>query len=360
MKKAVILLNLGGPDALESVRPFLFNLFKDKAILNLPFFVRYPLAFLLALRRTREATHIYGHIGGASPLLKNTQAQAQALEDALRPFAPSSFYRVFTLMRYWHPMAQEVAQQVKDYAPDAIVLLPLYPQFSTSTTQSSFDDFEKAWKKINHSFAPSPLGSLKKICCYPIHEGFVTAQAELIKIEYEKILTACAQQGISQKPRILFSAHGLPEKFIKAGDPYQWQCEQTTHAVVAKLEAALGPLDTLLSYQSRVGPLKWIEPYTDAQIERAGAEGKPIIIVPIAFVSEHSETLYEIEQEYRTLAAEKGAPLFARVPAVGTHPAFIQGLARLVVESDKHPQPTAPEGGARLCAGDWVKCGCRG
>ena len=308
MKTAVILFNLGGPDKLENVKPSLFNLFKDKAILSVPALIRYPLAWLISSSREKEAKHIYAQIGGGSPLLPNTLAQAEALEKKL-----GDGFKVFTAMRYWHPFAKDVAGQVKEYAPDKVIYLPLYPQFSTTTTRSSFQDFEKYF----------PHDDVRKVCCYPTQDGLVRAYADLIKPIYEKV-----KMESGKHPRILFSAHGLPEKTILAGDPYQWQVQATTKAVVAALN--IENLDWKNTYQSRVGPLKWIEPYTDAEIEKAGAENIPLVIVPIAFVSEHSETLYEIEQQYRALAKEKGVPVFARVPAVATHPMFIDGLAALV------------------------------
>lgn len=361
-KTAVILFNLGGPDRLENVRPFLFNLFRDKAIINLPALLRWPLAALISKKREKEARHIYEQIGGRSPLLENTQAQAKALEKQLNQFhqplsppAPQPPFRCFTLMRYWHPMAAEVAEAVKAYAPDDIIYLPLYPHYSTSTTASSFKDCDEAL---------GPLAKkVRKICCYPTEKGFVSAQALLIAACYRQVLAASEEKGITRKPRMLFSAHGLPEKLVKAGDPYQAQVEMTTRAVVAELSALLGAdeqaLDWVNCYQSRVGPLRWIGPYTDAEIERAGAEKTPLLIVPIAFVSEHSETLYEIEQQYRALAAEKGVPVFARVPTVSTHPAFIEGLAALVEEArTRLPGSSAPEGGKKVCPATFKKCGC--
>lgn len=342
MKTAIILFNLGGPDKLDSVKPFLFNLFKDKAILSVPWFVRYPLAMLISSTREKEAKHIYSAIGGGSPLLPNTIAQADALEKKL-----GDGFKVFTVMRYWHPFAADVAKDVAAYAPDKIIYLPLYPQYSTTTTKSSFEDFDQQFKKYAAAKAP-----VSKICCYPTQSGLVKAYADLIKPIYEKVK---AEAG--KAPRILFSAHGLPEKTINGGDPYQWQVFETTKAVVAALN--IPGLDWKNTFQSRVGPLKWIEPYTDKEIEVAGAEQKPLLIVPIAFVSEHSETLYEIEQQYRELAKEKGVPVFARVPAVATHPEFINGLADLVSEALVKDKRCAPCGGARICPAEFTQCPCK-
>jgi protoporphyrin/coproporphyrin ferrochelatase len=353
MKTAIILFNLGGPDTLDNVKPFLFNLFKDKAILGLPAFIRYPLAALISSRREAEAKHIYAAIGGGSPLLPNTLAQANALEKNLNTSSVASF-KVFTVMRYWHPMADAVVKDVQAFAPDKIIYLPLYPQFSTTTTQSSFDEFDRVLR-VEGREPKSNVGS--RICCYPTLSGLINAYAKLIKPVYEQV-----EKEAGKSPRILFSAHGLPEKVIKSGDPYQYQIMETTKAVVAALN--ISNLDYVNCFQSRVGPLKWIAPYTDAEIERAGTDGVPILIVPIAFVSEHSETLYEIEQQYRELAAQKGVPVFARVPAVSTHPDFIDGLASLVHEAlgreiVERETSCAPCGGTRVCSEKYVKCPCK-
>lgn len=350
---AVVLFNLGGPDQLASVKPFLFNLFNDKAIIGLPALLRWPLAKFISARREKEAQHIYAQIGGGSPLLPNTRAQESALQNLLQAQHPDAAIRCFTAMRYWHPRSDAVVKEVKEFAPTQIIFLPLYPQFSTTTTQSSLDDFSAAMRREGLSEK-----LLRQICCYPRQQGLVEAYAAIIKPLYEKMLGEARAKTIPKAPRILFSAHGLPEKTIKAGDPYQWQIGETTRAVVAALN--IPNLDWRNSYQSRVGPLKWIEPYTDAEIIAAGRDGVPLLIVPIAFVSEHSETLYEIEQLYRKLAAENGVPLYERVPAVATHPAFINGLAALVSQALTRDHVNhAPEGGKRICAKSFDKCPCK-
>jgi ferrochelatase len=348
MKIAIILHNLGGPDALESVRPFLFNLFRDKAIIRLPALLRYPLAALISARREKEAQHIYAAIGGKSPLLENTRAQGAALERLLnipQPLVPPVQFRVFTAMRYWHPLPEETAKEVADFAPDRIVELPLYPQFSTTTTQSSFDAFAKAAVKYRITAPREP------VTCYPVLPGFINAQTALIAPLYQKLQQDAVARGIKKPPRILFSCHGLPQRVIDAGDPYQWQCEQTAKAILAALN--IPQLDFKTTYQSRVGPMQWITPYTDAEILQAGKDGVPLLIAPIAFVSEHSETLYELDQQYRDLAAANGVPLFARAPAVSTHPLFIEGLAGLVRAALANgPAPSS-------CPPALRACGCR-
>ena len=310
MKVAIILFNLGGPDSLDAVQPFLRNLFGDPAILRLPTLIRSPLARFLSSRRTAKARAIYAKIGGSSPILGQTEAQARALEEALgKDDDQGHDWRGYVCMRYWHPMTEAVVRSVKRFAPDHIVLLPLYPQFSTTTTASSF----KEWNDTARFTVPT-----KTIDSYPTEPGFIAASVELVK-------QGLADAGAGPR-RVLFSAHGLPEWVIKGGDPYQAEVEQTAKAIAD----GLGEIDWSICYQSRVGPLKWIGPSTDAEIRRAGADKVAVVIYPLAFVSEHSETLVELDIDYRHLAKEVGIPTYIRVPTVGTHPLFIAGLARLV------------------------------
>jgi ferrochelatase len=306
VKVAIILFNLGGPDSPEAVQPFLRNLFSDPAIIRLPSFLRKPLASFIARRRTPKAQGIYAQIGGSSPILGQTEAQARALEEAL---GPGHEWRGYVCMRYWHPMTEAVVRSVKRFVPDRIVLLPLYPQYSTATTASSF----AAWHEASSFKAPTAT-----IESYPTDPGFIAASVELVK-------QGLADAGDGPK-RVLFSAHGLPERVIKAGDPYQKQVEQTAKAIAD----AIGGLDWTVCYQSRVGPLKWIGPSTDQEVERAGADKVGVVLYPLSFVSEHSETLVELDIEYRHLAEKAGVPRYVRVPTVGTHPKFIGGLADLV------------------------------
>lgn len=332
-KRAVVVFNLGGPDGLGAVRPFLFNLFNDPAIIGAPGPVRWLLATFLSARRAPVAREIYGHIGGKSPLLDLTRAQAAALETAL-----GGETKVFIAMRYWHPMADETAREVKAYGPDEIVLLALYPQFSTTTTGSSLKDWHRAARRVGLDVP------VRAVCCYPTDGGWIDAQADLI---------ARAVDGLSRPYRILFSAHGLPKKIIAAGDPYQWQVEQTAAAVAARLGGKAA--DWVVCFQSRVGPLEWIGPSTLSELARAASDGKAAVVVPIAFVSEHSETLVELDIEYRHQAEAMGVPDYLRVPAVGTHPAFIAGLAALV----KGAAPGIGCGaGEKICPAAFARCGC--
>lgn len=338
-KCAVVLFNLGGPDAPEAVRPFLFNLFNDAAIITLPQPLRRLIAWLIAWRRAPTARAIYDRIGGASPLLANTEAQAQALEAAL-----GAGYRVFVAMRHWRPRSLAAAAAVKGWSAEEIVLLPLYPQYSTTTTGSSLADWRRAAADVGLA-APT-----RELCCYPDEAGFIAALAAGIR-------EALAQWPAGERKRILLSAHGLPEKIVAAGDPYRWQVERTAAALRAAL--AQPELDTVVCYQSRVGPLAWIGPATDAEIRRAGGEGLGLIVVPIAFVSEHSETLVELDIEYRHLAEAVGVPRYVRVATVGTAPAFITGLAGLVRQARQTmPDSPCPGAGRRLCPPSFGRCPC--
>ncbi|WP_316975983.1 ferrochelatase [Shumkonia mesophila] len=341
-KIAVVAFNLGGPDRPEAVEPFLFNLFNDPAIIGLPWPVRPLLAKLISRRRGPVARAIYAKIGGGSPLLPLTREQAAALQAAL---AGDGEVKVFIAMRYWHPMSDETALAVKDFAPDEIVLLPLYPQYSTTTTASSVMDWERAARAIGLD-VPT-----RAVCCYPTEPGFVAAEAELVAAAVDRASRA-------GRPRVLFSAHGLPKRVIEGGDPYKWQVERSAAAVVAAM--GRDDFEWRVSFQSRVGPLEWIGPATDAEIERAGHEGKPLVVVPIAFVSEHSETLVELDIEYGELAHKAGVPAYERVPAVGTHPLFIDGLARLVRAARAGGCATISQDGRRICPGDRGRCGHAG
>jgi ferrochelatase len=325
LKVAVVLFNLGGPDGPEAVRPFLQNLFCDPAIIALPWVLRAPLGRFIARRRAPIARAIYDKIGGASPIVKETQAQARALEAMLG--AGGTEAKCFIAMRYWHPFSDGAARAVKAYAPDRIVLLPLYPQFSTTTTASSLKDWRRAARKAGLAIPTTD------ICCYPDEPGFVRAAANAIRAALDG-----ARRDIGW--RLLLSAHGLPKRVIEKGDPYQRQVEQTAAAIVREL--AMPDLEPVVCYQSKVGRLEWIGPSTDDEIRRAGAAGKGLIVAPVAFVSEHSETLVELDIEYRHLAEGCGVMEYRRAATVGDDPAFIAGLAGLVKQA---------------LAGDTVVCG---
>jgi ferrochelatase len=331
VKIAVVLFNLGGPDSPTAVRPFLKNLFNDPAIIRLPAVLRYPIASLIAARRAPVASDIYARIGGRSPILEETEAQARALEAALASRGDEA--KCFIAMRYWHPFTDEAARAVMAWRPERIVLLPLYPQFSTTTTESSYGAWNEAAALIG---LDAPLA---RVCCFPWEPGFVSAIAELLSNALLR-----RKPGIAY--RVLFSTHGLPKRIVESGDPYAWQVERTVDNVLQRSERA--DLDWTICYQSRVGPQPWLEPATDTEIKRAGAEGKGLIVVPVAFVSEHSETLVELDIDCAKLAHASGVPDYIRVSTVRTHPKFIAGLADLVVRAlgTMEPVTCAP---SRIC-----------
>ena len=335
MKKAVILFNLGGPDKLESVEPFLFNLFNDPAIINIPSIFRCPLAKFISKKRAPIAKNIYKEIGNKSPILELTQNQAKSLENNL---LKKGNYKCFIVMRYWHPRASNVIKKVREYNPEEIILLPLYPQYSTSTSGSSINEWCDLCKKENYNV------KTKTICCYPTENNFIASHISLIN----KTLKVIEDNNF----KLIFSAHGLPMSKIKKGDPYQWQVEETVKKIMSNLENK--NLNYVISYQSRVGPLKWIGPPTDEVIIKYSKEKKGIVIVPIAFVSEHSETLVELDIEYKKLAEKNGCSFYKRVAALGTEENFIKGLAELVLKQETRGNFIS----SSMCPNKYVKCPC--
>ena len=340
MKKAVILFNLGGPDKLENVEPFLFNLFNDPAILNLPSFIRYPLAKLIANRRAPTAKKIYQELGGSSPILKLTEEQSFSLEQSLNKNDKDSEYKCFIVMRCWHPRAENVINQVINFNPEEIILMPLYPQYSAATSGSSIKEWNDVCKKNNFKVKTST------ICCYPTDKNFIEAHKNEI-IKKTKDLNNF---------KLIFSAHGLPEKNIKKGDPYQWQVEQSVDKIVKSLN--IQDLDWILSYQSRVGPLKWIGPSTEDIIVENSKLGKHIVLVPIAFVSEHSETLVELDIEYKELADKNGCKNYSRVPALGTNENYIKAMSNLIINKQEYNFNGEIFPPKTQCPNQFKKCPC--
>jgi ferrochelatase len=338
-KLAVVLFNLGGPNGLKDVKPFLFNLFRDPAIIALPAVARLPLAALIATTREKVAQANYAIMGGASPLLAETGAQARALEAGLKAKDPQLEARCFIAMRYWKPLAREAAAQVAAFAPDEIVLTPLYPQYSTTTTASSLREWRSLYKGPGRSRA---------ICCYPTANGLIAAHAQAIRRVWE-------DAGQPQGVRLLFSAHGLPQKIVDGGDPYRAQVEATAEAIAAQLPELA---DHRVCFQSRVGRLQWLKPSTDDEIRLAGAEGKGVLIAPIAFVSEHVETLVELDHEYARLAADIGCAPYLRAPTPSVQGLFIEELSRGVLGAVGRPGGAAPHGPWRCPAGH-AKCALR-
>jgi ferrochelatase len=314
-KVAIVLFNLGGPDNPEAIRPFLLNLFNDPAILRVPFFIRPFLARKITGARLQPATAAYQVLGGKSPLTEMTEAQAKAIEAAL----PELNTKCFIAMRYWHPFSLATARAVKTWQPDEIVLLPLYPQYSTTTTGSSLTAWRDAAARVG-LVAPTSA-----ICCFPTDPEFVEATLAIVRTAYEAARTTLDP---AIPLRILFSAHGLPEAIVRAGDPYQYQIEQTVAALIAAWRR--NDLDWKICYQSRATPQQWITPSTDTEVAQAGKDGTAVLVVPIAFVSEHSETLVELDVDYKELAHRCSVPGYFRVPTQQLDPGFIASLANLV------------------------------
>jgi len=340
MKKAIILFNLGGPDKIENVEPFLFNLFNDPAILNLPTFLRYPLAKLISNRRAPTAKKIYAELGGSSPILRLTAEQSNALEIKLNQTQTEDKYKCFIVMRCWNPRARTVIKNVQLYNPDEIILMPLYPQYSAATSGSSIKEWKDVCKENNYKVKTST------ICCYPTDLNFINAHTNQIISETKNL----------KNFKLIFSAHGLPEKNIKKGDPYQWQVEQSVKKIVEKLDNV--NLDWILSYQSRVGPLKWIGPSTEDIIIENSKIGKHIVLVPIAFVSEHSETLVELDIEYKDLAMTNGCKKYTRVPALGINNDFIKAISELIIKKDEFKINDSLYPPKIQCPSNFKKCPC--
>ncbi len=334
-KIAVVLFNLGGPDGPDDVQPFLKNLFSDAAIIRSPAPVRWLISRLISKTRAASARANYALMGGGSPLLAETRKQSAALDAELTK--RGRVVKSFIAMRYWKPFAAEVVRDVRAWGPDKVVLLPLYPQFSSTTTASSL----KSWKE-----AGGPEGVT--VCCFPDGGKFIAAHARML-------IGAWEAAGSPENVRCLLSAHGLPETVVQAGDPYQWQVELTAE----RLKPLLPPAwDVQVCYQSRVGPLKWIGPPTDACIEQAAKDGKAILLSPVAFVSEHIETLVELDIEYRHLADQHGAKHYMRAPALGIDTGFVETLADLVEDAVADTaSPKIRSGcGGRICPADRKDC----
>ena len=340
----VVLFNLGGPDRLDSVVPFLRNLFTDPYIIELPYPIRLMLGWWIARRRAVAATQIYARLGGASPLLLNTQEQAKALSARLTDWQDGNEYCVEIAMRYWKPFIKDTFRNVLKQNPDYVVLIPLYPQYSRSTTGSSL----RIWDQ--HCAKHRPNWREVRLCCYPDDENWIAAIVEKIHAIWPD-----AKEGPF---RLLFSAHGLPESMQLKGDPYRSQIEKTCRRVVESLPENI---DTVVCFQSRVGSMPWLRPYTEDEIIRAGADGIGVIVVPIAFVSEHSETLIELDQEYHELAVQSGVSWYLRTQTVGASSPYIDSLVGLVDQAVTKLRRNeigwiCP---ARICEADRIRCPIR-
>ena len=327
---AVVLFNLGGPDNQEAVRPFLLNLFTDPAILRVPPFIRPFLARYIAHKRVPAAKENYRLMGGGSPLLPLTQKQATALQAAL---SDGWDVKCFIAMRYWHPFSDATVREVQDWGPDEVLLLPLYPHFSTTTTGSSLIAWREAAAKGGLAVQTTTL------CCWFDDDRIAANAADILQRTLDE---ARASLPPDVPLRVLFSAHGLPQTIVDRGDPYQFQIE----AYVAALRRHLRDpeIDGLVCFQSRATPQTWLGPSTDDAVMAAGRDGCAVVVVPVAFVSDHSETLVELDMEYRELAHKHGVPGYFRAPVQNDDPGFIAALAAVAREARGR--------GPGLCSGD--------
>jgi ferrochelatase len=308
----IVLFQLGGPDTLEAIEPFLYNLFCDPDIIDFPFarIGRKPLAKLISTTRARKVQHHYSTIGGGSPIRRHTEQQARALELELRNQGIDA--HCFVAMRYWHPFTSEAIQKVREANCDELVLLPLYPQYSSTTSGSSLNE----WRRL---FCDD----------IPIHyvENFYANEAYLDSVA-EKINEALARFPEPHRPEILFSAHSVPISVVEKGDPYQQQIEETVQLLMDRGEWKNGHR---LCYQSKVGASRWLQPSLHHTLRQISAEGvREVCVVPIAFVSDHVETLGEINHEARHLAERLGFTQFEMSAGLNDSPKFIQALGQIV------------------------------
>ncbi|PLX45132.1 MAG: ferrochelatase [Deltaproteobacteria bacterium] len=309
MKTGVILLNMGGPDSVEAIQPFLENLFSDPEILRFPLssLLQKPLARFISKKRAVKVAPLYEAMGGESPQCRITAEQVRLLGEEL-----GDNYRVVVAMRYWNPRADAAVREVKEWGAERLVVLPLYPHYSRATTGTSLTDLEASLKAAGLSSLPRVT-----VTSWEDFPPYVEALAETLKETLKE----------GEGTTILFSAHGLPERLIKEGDPYLEQIERTVAAVMEHFSG----VPHRLSFQSRTGPVKWLEPYTDEMIKTLAGEGvEELTVLAVSFVSDHIETLQEIDVEYRDLALEAGIKSFRRAPALNVRPTFIGALAKRV------------------------------
>ena len=316
MKLGVLLFNLGGPETLRDVKPFLYRLFSDPEIIRVKWTpVRKLIAYTIATFRHKTSEGYYRQIGGGSPLRRLTEEQARSLETELKSRGADA--QTFVGMCTWHPFLAEAVENIEKSNVDTLVILPLFPQYSVTTTGSGFAALREviknrpAFKKLN----------VRWISSWPDQTSYVQAFAEAIERELVRFTNP-------SKTHILFSAHSIPESYVKEGDPYLEQTKKTVELVIGRL-GRQNPYQ--LSFQSKIGPVKWLEPFTSDVITKLGKEGvEDVLVVPISFVSEHIETLYELDILFKKIAEEAGVKNFRRVPALNSDPIFIRALAEIV------------------------------
>lgn len=313
-KKAVVFFNMGGPNKIEEVRGFLFNLFYDKNIIRLVNPLRVFVAWMISTLRYKKSSEEYKKLGGKSPLLENTNMQIEGIKNEIK----DPTYNYHLGMRYNCPRTADVISTLKFNKIKEVLLVPLYPQFSTTTSKSSLEEFLRKSKRAKFN--------LRTVCCYHKEDFFVDAQVDLMSKMYEQI-------NKKYTTKVLFSAHGLPKSYVKKGDPYEKQvreCSQLIFDRFMKLNKMENSpyVEMVVCFQSKVGPQQWLTPNTEDVIQKM--EGFNVIVVPLAFVSEHIETLIELDEQYKKLAYKSGAKHYLRVPTVSTHPVFIKGMANMI------------------------------
>ena len=313
----ILLFNLGGPETLEDVRPFLFNLFSDPDIIRLPWkALQKPLAWLIATQRRKKSESYYRQIGGGSPLRRITEAQARALEAEFKSRGVEA--RAYVAMRYWTPFIEDALEQIEADRIDQLIVLPLYPQFSISTTGSSLNRMNAIF--ANNGGKPERVSVINSWQSEP---GYIGALSDSI----EEQLAMFSNQDRSST-HIVFSAHSVPVSYIEEGDPYLEQIRETVQFTMQRLGT---DRPHSLSFQSKVGPVKWLQPSTDEAIRQLAREGaSQLLLVPVSFVSEHIETLYELDILYKHVAEEVGIKQYRRVPALNCREDFIGALAELI------------------------------
>ncbi len=332
----VVLLNMGGPDSLSAVRPFLARLFSDRELIRLPAApLTQPLfAWIVSGLRARKVRRYYEEIGGGSPIGRLTEAQRAALEAALR--GEGGNFRVYVGMRYWYPLSRHAVLEMKDDGVTRAIALPLYPQYCAATTGSSFNDLAASMRWARAAF---PLSFVRS---WPDHRGYIAALSEKIA----ETLAGVPAPGPGEAPRthVLFSAHGVPKSFVDAGDPYADEVARTVRAAMRSFRG----VPHSISYQSRAGRAEWLGPETVGEVARLGREGvRALVVVPVSFVSDHVETLHELDIRLRGTAAQAGIATFLRVPALNDAPAFIAALKEIVLAAagDALRPADAPGGG---------------
>jgi protoporphyrin/coproporphyrin ferrochelatase len=311
----IVLFQLGGPDTLEAIEPFLYNLFCDPDIIDFPFarIGRKPLAKLISTTRARKVQHHYAVIGGGSPIRKHTERQARALEAELHSQGMDAV--CFVAMRYWHPFTREAIEQLRAAECDEVVLLPLYPQYSSTTTGSSLNE----WRRLFH-------GDLPVHVVDPFYRNTTYLDAVV-----EKVNEALARFPMLERPEIVFSAHSIPMSIVEKGDPYQRQIEETVQLL---MERGGWSNPHRLCYQSKVGASRWLQPSLRHTVGALAAERvREMCVVPVAFVSDHVETLGEIDHEAREQAHKLGFAQFEMSAGLNDSPRFIEALAQIVQEA---------------------------